>query len=129
VDRLYPLQTNQTSGAGINSATSLQNPNPFWPQSFDTSQSMDGINMSMVNDASTIDFRQGSIGSATLPNQDMNWVTTPLEMNSNVPIVNDDAMNWATFDDLVQQYAVQNELHMDGANTIPGFYGTGSSLF
>jgi hypothetical protein len=129
IDRLYPLQTNQTSGSDLNSAPSLASPNPFWPQPFGTTQAMDGLNMnSMATDASPIGLQQG-LDSNILPNQDLSWINASLDMSNNVPIATEDPMNWATFDDMVQQYAMQNEMHIDGVNTVPGFYAAGSSLF
>jgi hypothetical protein len=128
VDKLYPLQTNHPNGSDITSASSLTNTNPFWPQVVANPQPMDGLNMNLVNDSLTIGLQQG-LNSSTMPMQDINWASTSPDINNGLPIVNDDPMNWATFDDMVQQYAVQNEMHVDGANTVPGFYGTGSSLF
>jgi hypothetical protein len=147
VERLYPAQS---STGQITTSMVSQQPNALWPQpdvNFTMEPSSDSILMGTTIDNNSLMgnvSNRNSIGllSPAMPGLTAGGASTgsswsPAEgfnssgsnTHDSSMIMDDGNMNWATWDDMVNMYAMQNEMHQDGPNTIPAFFSTGASLF
>jgi hypothetical protein len=137
MERLYP---SHTENSNITTNDALQDSNGMWqPSNFTVVPSIEPIPMtggSDLNLMSNLPMNNDSLGLVS-PNVDglgsnstAGWSPgITFAANDSAMILDDGAMNWATWDDMVQAYAMQNEAHQDGQPTISAFYTTGSNLF
>jgi hypothetical protein len=147
VERLYPAQS---STGQMPTNVVPQQPNALWQQqsvNFTMGPSADPILMGNTMDSSNIIGNVSNRNSIGLLSPEMpglaaggassgsSWSPVdPFNNNNGTThdssmMIDDGNMNWATWDDMVNMYAMQNELHQDGQNTIPAFFSTGANLF
>jgi hypothetical protein len=140
VDRLYPTADLNSSNT-IPTTSAIQDPTTMWQQSTFAMSPMSGtIPIGATLDStvmSTVPPEQPNFGMLDTEMQGLPTVSTstsgwtPNESFSinDSTMMDDGSVNWATWDDMVQMYAMQNEASPNEQGHIPSFYTTGSNIF